>query len=563
MSLSRRARVASPRLSLAMASTALEQARASHERVERLERAIASEFKTEAVTHKARLAQSHRVNRALDEMVRETKRLRSAYADEDGAMREELAGMRPAGEDAAYAAFYARLRDARASHEQRPGALAPTPEEDVAATFHAEVPLEFSGEEASGRYLDLHALHHAFTNAPFGRRPLEYVAFLANVRALDALPRDKKFSRAYADYLDRLLAYLRDFHRRVKPLVFAEKIEADARREFERDWPLGEVPGWADRGVLATDGSGGGVPVPRSDPPSEEDPERRVPVARPRDLDKSFASADAMADALGEAGVKASLRAAGLKQGGTAEQRRDRLWSVRGKAPEQIDEALFAKGAAACDARRARFESAAKAVASKEALARAYLDHHAAALDATKGNVEKRATLSLAELEAEAEEDDDFVEEEEEDAEEEVYNPLRLPLGWDGKPIPYWLYKLHGLNLEFTCEICGNYSYWGRRAYERHFSEHRHQHGMKCLKIPNTKAFAEVRRRTEARREKTSFFFSLFFGRRRERTRAPLASTLSRRPDPLSYPSTFRTRSREGMMDTRTGHGRYSMTHTL
>ena len=125
-----------------MASTALEQARASHERVERLERAIASEFKTEAVTHKARLAQSHRVNRALDEMVRETKRLRSAYADEDGAMREELAGMRPAGEDAAYAAFYARLRDARASHEQRPGALAPTPEEDVAATFHAEVPLE-------------------------------------------------------------------------------------------------------------------------------------------------------------------------------------------------------------------------------------------------------------------------------------------------------------------------------------------------------------------------------------------------------------------------------------
>ena len=35
------------------------------------------------------------------------------------------------------------------------------------------------------------------------------------------------------------------------------------------------------------------------------------------------------------------------------------------------------------------------------------------------------------------------------------------PLGWDGKPIPYWLYKLHGLNLEFKCEICGNYSYWG------------------------------------------------------------------------------------------------------
>lgn len=36
-----------------------------------------------------------------------------------------------------------------------------------------------------------------------------------------------------------------------------------------------------------------------------------------------------------------------------------------------------------------------------------------------------------------------------EDSEEEddfIYNPLKLPMGWDGKPIPYWLYKLHGLN---------------------------------------------------------------------------------------------------------------------
>jgi SF3a60/Prp9 C-terminal len=34
-----------------------------------------------------------------------------------------------------------------------------------------------------------------------------------------------------------------------------------------------------------------------------------------------------------------------------------------------------------------------------------------------------------------SEEEDDF-----------IYNPLKLPMGWDGKPIPYWLYKLHGLN---------------------------------------------------------------------------------------------------------------------
>lgn len=32
------------------------------------------------------------------------------------------------------------------------------------------------------------------------------------------------------------------------------------------------------------------------------------------------------------------------------------------------------------------------------------------------------------------------------DEDEFIYNPLKLPLGYDGKPIPYWLYKLHGLN---------------------------------------------------------------------------------------------------------------------
>lgn len=96
------------------------------------------------------------------------------------------------------------------------------------------------------------------------------------------------------------------------------------------------------------------------------------------------------------------------------------------------------------------------------------------------------AQAELAEAEAEVAAPDD---EEEDDF---VYNPLKLPLGWDGKPIPYWLYKLHGLNQEFKCEICGNQSYWGRRAYEKHFKEYKHQQGMRSLGIPNNKMFYEV-----------------------------------------------------------------------
>jgi splicing factor 3A subunit 3 len=78
------------------------------------------------------------------------------------------------------------------------------------------------------------------------------------------------------------------------------------------------------------------------------------------------------------------------------------------------------------------------------------------------------------------------------DEEAPIYNPLKLPLGWDGRPIPFWLYRLHGLNIEFKCEICGGASYWGRRAFERHFKEAQHQQGLRALGIPWSREFYEV-----------------------------------------------------------------------
>ena len=84
--------------------------------------------------------------------------------------------------------------------------------------------------------------------------------------------------------------------------------------------------------------------------------------------------------------------------------------------------------------------------------------------------------------------------------EKPIYNPLNLPLGYNGKPIPYWLYKLHGLDEEYKCEICGNFSYWGKRAFDNHFQEWRHHNGMRCLGIPNTKHFHDITRIEDAKK---------------------------------------------------------------
>jgi splicing factor 3A subunit 3 len=95
----------------------------------------------------------------------------------------------------------------------------------------------------------------------------------------------------------------------------------------------------------------------------------------------------------------------------------------------------------------------------------------------TKSNVERRFSLTAREREEELIDDTPVVAptntdgavQDEEPEEERIYNPLKLPLGWDGKPIPYWLYKLHGLGVEYRCEICSDYVYMGRKNFERHF----------------------------------------------------------------------------------------------
>ena len=134
----------------------------------------------------------------------------------------------------------------------------------------------------------------------------------------------------------------------------------------------------------------------------------------------------------------------------------------------------------------------------KEFLVSSLCGSMAEVIAATRRHAEKQQTRTLEEKEAELLEEErgllpDVIDGAVEDEDEEpVYNPLNLPIGWDGKPIPFWLYKLHGLGVEYKCEICGNQSYWGRRAFDRHFQEWRHAHGMRALGIPNTKHFHDI-----------------------------------------------------------------------
>lgn len=87
-----------------------------------------------------------------------------------------------------------------------------------------------------------------------------------------------------------------------------------------------------------------------------------------------------------------------------------------------------------------------------------------------------------------------------EDKEDSVLDSsMNLPLGPDGFPIPYWLYKLQGLDIEYPCELCGNFVYNGRRQFDKHFGEQRHVFGLRRLGIEPSASFKGVTKIDDAK----------------------------------------------------------------
>lgn len=258
------------------------------------------------------------------------------------------------------------------------------------------------------------------------------------------------------------------------------------------------------------------------------------------DLSKYATSSDLEKDVSGDE-LKSELARIGLKCGGTVSDRAARLFLTKDTPLDKLPAKVFAKkkgGGGTGGAKKAKTDASATSnqkgvttpniasesttiadrrvdIARLEAIVTSLLDQLRPTLEATRRLIERRTTQTENERDQEIDEEingtpmnedqpaktqgggnNDSDDEDEDDA--PIYNPKNVPLGWDGKPIPYWLFKLHGLNHFYPCEICGNESYRGRRNFEKHFTESRHAYGMRCLGVPNTKHFHGVTKIADA-----------------------------------------------------------------
>ncbi|KAL6509258.1 hypothetical protein OROGR_022568 [Orobanche gracilis] len=465
-----------------MSSTLLETTRAEHEDVERLERLIVKDLQTDPQTNKDRLHQSHRVRNMIEQIIFTTHNLIEIYEDKDNSRKDEIAALGGQSSTSAnanvFSAFYDRLKEIREYHRRHPSArYVETP--DYEQLLKEEPAIEFTGEEAFGRYLDLHELYNEYINSKFGQH-IEYSAYLDVFSDTGRIPRKLKLTRQYREYIQKLVEYLIHFFERTQPLQDIGRILLKVIAEFEEQWSNGSVEGW-------------------------ENENRENGNAQQQDavIDLDYYSNVEQLMEVGPEKLKEALAALGLKTGGTVQQRAERLFLTKHTPLEMLDKKHFVKGSRGPKLNGGdvalQLNEDAKGIALMEANMKKLCDLLHETIVRTKENIEKKHALTYDEIVQEREEDEIQAESESDDEDQQIYNPLKLPMGWDGKPIPYWLYKLHGLGQEFKCEICGNYSYWGRRAYERHFKEWRHQYGMRCLGIPNTKNFNEITSIEEAK----------------------------------------------------------------
>merc|ERR1712224_617263 len=190
-------------------------------------------------------------------------------------------------------------------------------------------------------------------------------------------------------------------------------------------------------------------------------------------------------NALGGSKLKNMLLISKLKNGGTIFERSERIWMTRGKNLNKFSRRIIQK--------KRKIDAEKKIILTKEKrlsnLSAIFHD----ILENTIAHIEMKSVKTYQEIISERTEEKKYSHSPDQKCDVLfLKNPLKLPMGPDDKPIPYWLYKLHGLNRKFECEICGNRVYEGRRAFEKHFQESYHQQGMHALSIDNTKIFFEL-----------------------------------------------------------------------
>lgn len=343
----------------------------------------------------------------------------------------------------------------------------------------------FTTEENFGKCLDLHELYHNYINIPgmyssnFNLNDnqsmlssnvnnivkMDYLEYLKNLDSFKDIPMNVKKTKEYIDYIKNLTKYLKEFFVKIYPLVNFNEIQdiIDSKFEDEQDNLKKEKEKDKDKEKENSKN------IDLKENEEEED-------KKERDLYCSVCKKSFAKKTLMDAHMTSKKH---LKKVEASK-------NPNNNGNIKIDNNDINKN-----------EEILRDINYYEYQIIRYKDILQNIIDNTIGQIRKKQTMNREELEADRINEQNSKKVDTEDK-KKLFNPKNIPMDWDGKPLPYWLYKVHGLGVEHKCEICGGASYWGRRAFEHHFQEWRHAYGMKCLRLPNTLQFKNITRIEDA-----------------------------------------------------------------
>lgn len=543
-----------------MATLIIEQLRQLHEEVEALERAAAQNVAARPKPYKDALLSDLRSNAYVLRAQAVKQRLAVMYADADGALRAEKRRLASYADD--LTGFRERIAELEAFHAAAASEAIPPPVDIVAACgadAAADATLaSFSVDELYGKYVDLAASFTEWCGLPHIRdarvpdapampeyvhAKCDYIAYLKRFVEMHAtLPRRVKACRQYRRYITSVATYLVHLFCKAQPLVNVAGVLEAPLRDFAAAWKAGARGSWVHApetgsaavgaedvidiaavasaddvlALLGPDGTrtqciarglkAGGTPAERA---ARLFAVRAMAAA---EYPKKFLAAAAPAPAAAATASALSAAAAPVKSvapAGDVAAMHHR--NVIARAVTLVDPVEYATQRLPAHGVDPHDGSGAVIVAWCEDVAcRFAADIMADVFAATRRRAERRLTRTREEIERERRTEEEEVSlgvtgpalpvaGEDDDDDGPIYNPLNVPLGWDGKPIPLWLYKLHQLHIEYKCEICGGESYFGRRNFDRHFQEWKHAYHMRMMGIPNTKHFHDITRIEDAR----------------------------------------------------------------
>lgn len=472
------------------------------------------------------------------------KRLVEHYNDADGIRSQELHDL---GSSMPLQQFRERMDAVYAAFEKNKKLLSMDP--STAATSHdVKVRLQFRQFENGGRMVDLTELYERFCNlsiyqnmmeaegklvaaateqepkdekqkdaSPADKEqaimtsipPITYFSYLFLFEDMaELLPRKAKIGaspgalKEYTTYLSDLVEYLSAFFAKTQPLVPTSGLLSIMEANFVKAWESKNVLGWFPGAKMAR--------------PSKEIPGRTFVTPAIFTRHDNTSADSASSDTASELSDDA-LRANPLfcvacdklfaKQpmfdqhlSGKKHIRAVKLLEEKGGA-NATSVANTTATSSTNSTSASSMMAALRTVARLEYMLSAWADLLRLQINETIFFTEKKQTKSHSEMLAElaamdvdvglSDDDLDTTELEEKERARRA-NPHNVPLGPDGQPIAYWLYKLHGLNIYYTCEICGDYKYRGERAFFKHFKDWRHTHFLSLLGIPNSDHFTNI-----------------------------------------------------------------------